>query len=97
MRGFATVLGDPTHKDNNTRVLYLQFLDLEISVIEDNANDMFIVSNTYSEKIKFAYSRKETNVCDAITVSEGFLQEETYALNVFEDERLLASTEFQLK
>jgi hypothetical protein len=37
------------------------------------------------------------SVCDFITIPEGSLTEGTYTLNVFEDEKLLASAEFQLK
>ncbi|SHG53270.1 hypothetical protein [Flagellimonas flava] len=96
LRGCVTVLADP-NEDGNVKVLYLQFLDPNMSVIEDNASTISVSGNTYSKKVEIVYSGREISICDAITVPEGSLAEGIYTLNVFEDERLLASTEFQLK
>ncbi|MEM9648236.1 MAG: hypothetical protein AAF969_07130 [Bacteroidota bacterium] len=96
LRGCVTVLADP-NEDGNVKVLYLQFLDPNMSVIEDNASTISVSGNTYSKKVEIVYSGREISICDAITVPEGSLSEGIYTLNVFEDERLLASTEFQLK
>jgi hypothetical protein len=96
LRGCVTIMSDPNTK-GDIKVLYLQFLDPNMAVIEDNANTVSVSGNTYSKKMEIVYTGKEIDVCDAITVPEGSLTEGIYTLNVFEDERLLASTEFQLK
>lgn len=96
LRGCVTVLADPTEK-GKVRVLYLQFLDPQMNVIEDNATTISVGGNTYSKKVEIIYTGREISVCDAITVPEASLPEGIYTLNVFEDERLLTSTEFQLK
>ncbi|NAY91914.1 hypothetical protein GTQ34_08290 [Muricauda sp. JGD-17] len=96
LRGCVTILSDP-NEDGEVKVLYLQFLDPNMTVIEDNASTISVSGNTYSKKMEIIYTGKEISVCDAITVPEGSLGEGIYTLNVFEDERLLASTEFQLK
>ncbi len=96
LRGCVTVLSDPNER-GDVKVLYLQFLDPNMAVIEDNANTVSVSGNTYSKKVEIVYTGKEISICDAITVPEGSLPEGIYTLNVFEDERLLASTEFQLK
>ena len=96
LRGCVTVLSDPSEK-GNVRVLYLQFLGPDMKVIEDNASTISVGGNTYSKKVEIVYTGKEISICDAITVPENSLVEGIYTLNVYEDERLLASTEFQLK
>ncbi len=96
LRGCVTILADPSER-GNVRVLYLQFLTPEMQVIEDNATTISVGGNTYSKKVEIVFTGKEISVCDAITVPVESLPEGIYTLNVFEDERLLASTEFQLK
>ena len=96
LRGCVTILSDPNSK-GDIKVLYLQFLDPNMAIIEDNASTISVSGNTYSKKVEIVYTGKEISICDAITVPEGSLAEGIYTLNVFEDERLLASTEFQLK
>jgi len=96
LRGCVTILSEPSEQ-GDVKVLYLQFLDPNMTVIEDNASTISVSGNTYSKKVEIVYTGKEISVCDAITVPEGSLPEGIYTLNVFEDERLLASTEFQLK
>ncbi|MEM6892517.1 MAG: hypothetical protein AAF554_02435 [Bacteroidota bacterium] len=96
LRGCVTVLSEPSEK-GNVRVLYLQFLGPDMKVIEDNASTISVGGNTYSKKVEIVYTGKEISICDAITVPENSLDEGIYTLNVYEDERLLASTEFQLK
>lgn len=96
LRGCVTIMGDPTSK-GDVKVLYLQFLDPNMAVIEDNANTVSVSGNTYSKKVEVIYTGKEISICDAITIPEGSLPEGIYTLNVFEDERLLSSSEFELK
>jgi FtsZ-binding cell division protein ZapB len=96
LRGCVTVLGNPNER-GNVKVIYFQFLGPNMSVIEDNATTVSVGGNTYSKRVEIVYLGKELSVCDAITVPEGSLEEGIYTLNVFEDERLLSSTEFQLK
>lgn len=96
LRGCVTILGNPNSK-NEERVLYFQFLGPTMGVIEDNANTISVNGNVYSKRVEFVFMGKEFNVCDVVTVPEGSLGEGTYTLNVFEDERLLATSEFHLK
>ncbi|GMN09733.1 hypothetical protein MTsPCn9_17760 [Croceitalea sp. MTPC9] len=96
LRGCVTVLGNPNER-GNVKVIYFQFLGPNMTIIEDNATTVSVGGNTYSKRVELVYLGKEISVCDAITVPEGSLEEGIYTLNVFEDERLLSSTEFQLK
>ena len=96
LRGCVTILGNPNSK-NEERVLYFQFLGPTMGVIEDNANTISVNGNVYSKRVEFVFMGKEFDVCDVITVPEGSLDEGVYTLNVFEDERLLATSEFHLK
>lgn len=96
LRGCVTIVGNPNTK-NEERVIYYQFLSPNMAVIEDNANTISVNGNIYSKRVQFVFMGEEFNVCDAITIPEGSLAEGTYTLNVFEDEKLLATSEFQLK
>lgn len=96
LRGCVTILGNPNER-GNVKVIYLQFLDPNSAIIEDNATTISVGGNTYSKRVELVYLGKELSVCDAITVPEGSLEEGIYTLNIFEDERLLSSSEFQLK
>lgn len=96
LRGCVTIMGNET-EEGNIKVIYFQFLDPNMAVIEDNANTVSVSGNTYSKRVEVVYIGEELSVCDAITVPEGSLMEGIYTINVFEDERLLASSEFQLK
>jgi len=96
LRGCVTIMGDPNAIDEE-RVIYLQFLGPNMGVIEDNANTISVNGNIYSKRVELIYMGEEIYVCDFITIPGGSLREGTYTLNVFEDEKLLSSTEFQLK
>jgi uncharacterized protein YoxC len=96
LRGCVTILANP-NESGNIKVLYLQFLGPNMEVIEDNANTISVGGNTYSKRSEVVYLGKKIEMCDAITVPEGSLEEGIYTLNIFEDERLLSSAEFQLK
>ena len=96
LRGCVTILANPNEK-GNIKILYLQFLGPNLKVIEDNSNTISVVGNIYSKRSEVLYLGKEIQMCDAITVPEGSLEEGIYTLNIFEDERLLSSSEFQLK
>ena len=96
LRGCVTILGNP-NESGDVKVIYLQFLDPDMKVIEDNANLINVGGNSYSKRVEVVFLGKELSVCDAITVPAGSLQEGIYTLNVYEDERLLSSSEFQLK
>ena len=96
LRGCATIKGNP-NETSEVKVIYLQFLDPDMVVIEDNANVVSVGGNTYSKRVEVVYLGKEVSFCDAITVPEGSLEPGIYTLNIFEDQRLLSSSEFQLK
>lgn len=96
LRGCATVLASP-NETGKVKVVYLQFLDPDMRVIEDNAKTIQVGGNTFSKRTELVNLGKEIDVCDAITVPAGSLLEGIYTLNIFENDRLLSSTEFQLK
>ncbi|MEO1012985.1 MAG: hypothetical protein AAFX53_16925 [Bacteroidota bacterium] len=96
LRGCVTIAADGS-MGSSEKILYFQFLGPNMGVIEDNANTISVNGNIYSKRIEVFFTGEEKKVCDFITIPEGSLASGTYTLNVFEDERLLASSEFQLK
>jgi len=96
LRGIVNIEADPKLA-NQERVLYFQFLGPNMRIIEDNANTITVNGNIYSKRVELIFNGQTTQVSDYITFPEGSLEEGTYTLNVFEDERLLQTTEFQLK
>ena len=96
LRGCVTILGD-NNVTSREKVIYFQFLGPNMNVIEDNANTISVSGNIYSKRVEIIYLGEEVVVCDFITIPEGSLQPGIYTLNVFEDQRLLSSVEFQLK
>lgn len=96
LRGCVTILGD-NNVASRDKVIYFQFLGPNMNVIEDNANTISVSGNIYSKRVEIIYMGEEVVVCDFITIPEGSLQPGVYTLNVFEDQRLLSSAEFQLK
>lgn len=96
LRGIVNIEADPKLA-NQERVLYFQFLGPNMGIIEDNANTITVNGNIYSKRVELIFNGGTTQVSDYITFPEGSLEEGTYTLNVFEDERLLQTTEFQLK
>ncbi|NNE78521.1 MAG: hypothetical protein HKN31_15770 [Pricia sp.] len=96
LRGCATVTED-LEEMNTEKVLYFQFLDPNMRVIEDNANTISVNGNVYSKRVEFLFTGENTNVCDYITIPQGSLQEGVYRLNIFENQKLLSSAEFLLK
>ena len=96
LRGCVTIMADPT-MINKKKVLYFQFLGPNMGVIEDNANTITVQGNVYSKKAELVFMGEETQLCDFITIPEGSLKAGKYTINIFEDERLLDSAEFQLK
>ncbi|WP_394748354.1 hypothetical protein [Spongiimicrobium salis] len=96
LRGIATVVGNPnTEKD--VRVLYFQFLGPNKEIIENNANTVSVNGNTYSKRVEIIFEGEEIEIRDVITVPEGSLAPGIYTFNIFEDERLLVTSEFELK
>jgi type II secretory pathway component PulJ len=96
LRGIANIEAD-AKLANQERVLYFQFLGPNMGIIEDNANTITVNGNIYSKRIELVFNGEATQVSDYITLPEGSLEEGSYTLNIFEDERLLQTTEFQLK
>jgi len=96
LRGCITIAENPLEM-NKEKVLYFQFLGPNMQVIEDNANTITVNGNVYSKRVEFIFNGFETPVCDFISIPQGSLYPGTYTINVFEDERLLSSAEFQLK
>lgn len=96
IEGCALVMADPL-SSGNKRILYFQLLGNNMQVIEDNANTINVNGNVYSKRAEFDFEGTQQDVCAVITVPQGSLKRGTYTLNVFEDEKLLSSTEFQLK
>jgi len=96
LRGCVTILADYSEAENE-KVIYFQFLDPNKQIIEDNANTITVNGNVYSKRVEFIFNGMDTALCEAITIPEGSLMDGNYTLNVFEDERLITSSEFQLK
>jgi hypothetical protein len=96
LRGCVTVRGNP-NVNMEEKVIYLQFLGPDMSIIEDNARLVTVNGNIYSKKVELIFTGEQMNVCDFITVPEGELESGIYTLNVFEDEKLLSTSEFRLK
>ena len=96
LRGCVTIIANPTARSEE-KVIYFQFLGPNMGIIEDNANTITVSGNEYSKRVELIYVGEEIVVCDFITIPEGSLNPGTYTLNVFEDEKLLSSAEFQLK
>jgi len=96
LRGCVTVEADPTIA-NEQRIIYFQFLDPDKGIIEDNANTISVSGNVYSKRIEILTTGEDIEVCDFITLPEGSLKSGSYTLNIFENQRLLSTTEFDLK
>ena len=96
LRGCVTIVADPA-VINEEKIIYFQFLGPTMGVIEDNANIISVNGNIYSKRVHVILMGEDIDVCDFITIPEGSLDEGTYTLNVFENERLLSSAEFKLK
>lgn len=96
LRGAVTILADPTLAGQK-RILYFQFLGPNMGIIEDNANTITVNGNVYSKRIEIDFNGEQTLILDSVTIPEGSLEEGSYILNVFEDQRLLESAEFELK
>lgn len=90
-------VGEDINVINEDKVIYLQFLDPEKRVIANNATTINVNGNTYSKRVDFIYNGNKTDICDYISIPEGSLKNGMYTLNIFENEKLLASSEFQLK
>ena len=96
LRGCVTIAADASEAKTQ-KVIYLQFLSPNMRVIDDNANTISVNGNIYSKKVELLFSGEETDVCDFVTIPQGSLEKGNYRLNVFEDEKLLKTTEFELK
>lgn len=96
LRGCVTIVSNPAARSEE-KVIYFQFLGPNMGVIEDNANTIAVSGNEYSKRVELIYVGEEIVVCDFITIPEGSLDPGTYTLNIFEDEKLLSSSDFQLK
>ena len=96
LRGCVTIQSDLGARTQD-KVIYYQFLDPDMQIITDNANTISVGGNTYSKRVELIYLGEEMSLCDYITIPEGSLKPGTYTLNVFEDQKLLSSVEFQLK
>ncbi len=96
LRGAITIQEDLT-MINKKKILYFQFLGPNMGVIEDNANTITVNGNIYSKRVEVDFMGEVMPVLDYITIPAGSLKPGNYTLNVFEDNRLLDSTEFQLK
>ncbi|MGI9550704.1 MAG: hypothetical protein ACR2MT_05850 [Aurantibacter sp.] len=96
LRGCVTLQSDPS-STGQEKVIYYQFLGPNMRIIEDNANTITVNGNVYSKRVELIFNGEQTDICDFITLPEGSLEEGPYTLNVFENEKLLSTTEFRLK
>lgn len=96
LQGCAIVMADASSAGSK-KIIYFQFLGPSMQVIEDNANTINVNGNVYSKRAEFMFDGTQTDVCKAITFPQGSLDKGTYTLHVWEDEKLLSTTEFILK
>ncbi len=96
LKGCVIIDADEDLAGQNKQI-YFQFLGPNMGVIADNANTINVNGNTYSKRVQVDYRGEQIEVCDFISVPEGSLESGLYTLNVFENERLLSSSEFTLK
>ena len=96
IRACTVITGNPNDINLKKR-LYLQFLNPNKSVIANNANIINVNGNEYSKAIDIIYTGVNEEICDNIKVPSGSLKAGIYTLNVFEDQKLLSSIEFELK
>jgi len=96
LRGCVTIDTDEEPRGQE-KIIYFQFLGPNMRIVEDNANTITVNGNIYSKRVQFLFAEEGQQVCNYITVPEGSLQDGVYTLNVFENEKLLSSSEFQLK
>ena len=96
LKGRVIIAPDPTLA-NQERVIYFQFLGPNMGIIEDNANTINVNGNVYSKRVVVNFTGEQTQVEEYISIPEGSLESGDYILNVFEDQRLLQTSEFQLK
>ncbi|MBT8299368.1 MAG: hypothetical protein KJO52_13625 [Maribacter sp.] len=96
LRGCATIKADPT-MINKKKIIYLQFLGPNKAIIEDNGSTITAHGNVYSKKVELVFTGAESNICDFISIPKGSLKSGNYTLNIFENNNLLTSAEFQLK
>lgn len=96
LKGCIVITADASMA-NQEKVIYFQFLGPNMGIIEDNANTINVNGNVYSKRVEVNFTGEQTELCDYVSIPEGSLEPGDYILNVFEDQRLLQSTEFQLK
>jgi hypothetical protein len=96
LRGCVTIQSDPD-ESGQEKIIYFQFLGPNMGIIEDNANTITVNGNVYSKRVQLLFDGETTKVCDFITLPQGSLEGGPYTLNVFENEKLLSTTEFRLK
>lgn len=96
LKGCVTIAADRSLA-NQEKIIYFQFLGPNMGIIEDNANTINVNGNVYSKRVPVNFSGEQTEICDFVTIPEGSLEPGDYILNVFEDQRLLQSSEFELK
>jgi len=93
----CVTIADDINVINEEKVIYVQFLDPDKRVIANNATTINVNGNTYSKRVEFIFNGNKFQVCDYISIPEGSLPGGIYTLNIFENEKLLAGSEFQLK
>ncbi|MGJ8733453.1 MAG: hypothetical protein ACSHW4_09915 [Cellulophaga sp.] len=96
LRACTTISGNPNDINIEKR-LYLQFLDPNKKVISNNANIINVDGNEYSKAIDIIYTGINEEICEHIKLPSGSLKPGIYTLNVFEEQKLLSSIEFELK
>lgn len=93
----SIVISADSSMANQEKIIYFQFLGPNMGIIEDNANTINVNGNVYSKRVVVSFTGEETEISDFITIPEGSLEAGDYILNVFENQRLLQSSEFLLK
>jgi len=96
LKGSVVIAADSS-LTNQVRVLYFQFVDPNFGIIEDNANTINVLGNVYSKRHEFDFTGAKQEIVEYVTIPVGSLEPGEYFLNVFEDDKLLQTSEFILK
>jgi FtsZ-binding cell division protein ZapB len=96
LKGSVVIAADSS-LTNQVRVLYFQFVDPNFGIIEDNANTINVLGNVYSKRKEFDFTGAQQEIVAYVTIPVGSLEPGEYFLNVFEDDKLLQTSEFILK
>lgn len=82
---------------NGEKEFYIQFIDPQGNVIQDNGSTISHNGLEFSKKTSILYRRQDLQVCDFISVEENQLAEGNYRIQIYFGSKVIATTSFELK